>query len=60
MKVSLPTLLVILFVVLKLTGVIAWSWAWVFSPWWITLVLLTLLAIFITFVDTMEDSRYQR
>lgn len=29
-------LLTIAFVVLKLTGFIAWSWWWVLSPIWIT------------------------
>ena len=28
--------LVTLFIVLKLTKVISWSWLWVFSPIWIT------------------------
>ena len=32
----------IVFVVLKLTGVIAWSWLWVLSPWWISLLLILL------------------
>lgn len=30
-------LLTIAFIVLKLTGVIAWSWWWVLSPLWISL-----------------------
>jgi hypothetical protein len=29
---SLPTLLTVLFVALKLCGVISWSWWWVLSP----------------------------
>ena len=29
-------LLTILFIALKLTGVIKWSWLWVLSPIWIT------------------------
>jgi hypothetical protein len=29
---GLPTILTIIFVTLKLCGVIAWSWWWVFSP----------------------------
>jgi hypothetical protein len=29
---SLPVLLTVLFVALKLTNVIAWSWWWVVSP----------------------------
>lgn len=38
-------LLTVLFVGLKLTNVIAWSWLWVLSPLWIPLLLL--MAIFI-------------
>ena len=33
------------FVVLKLTGVIAWSWWWVFSPLWIPIALFLLIFI---------------
>jgi len=29
-------LLTIVFIVLKLTGVIAWSWVWVLAPLWIS------------------------
>lgn len=40
-------MLTILFIALKLTGQIDWSWFWVLSPIWITvmLVLLLILAI---------------
>lgn len=38
-------LLAILFIALKLTGVISWSWLWVLSPLWIPLVLLLLIAV---------------
>ena len=34
--VSAPVLLLITFVVLKLTNVIDWSWWWVLSPMWIS------------------------
>ena len=34
---SLPTLLTVLFIALKLCGVINWSWWWVLSPIPITL-----------------------
>lgn len=33
------TLLGIIFIVLKLTGVIAWSWWWVLAPFWVGLAL---------------------
>ena len=40
-KITLPfvVILAIIFMILKLTGVIAWSWLWVFSPVWIFLLL---------------------
>lgn len=39
-------LLTIAFIVLKLTGYIAWSWWWVLSPIWITfLIAMALVAI---------------
>lgn len=36
---ELPMILFVLFLVLKLCGVIAWSWWWVFAPLWIPVVL---------------------
>lgn len=35
---NFPTVLTLIFIVLKLTGFIAWSWLWVLSPLWITFV----------------------
>ncbi len=35
---SLSGTLLVLFIVLKLLGVIKWSWFWVLSPLWIDLV----------------------
>jgi hypothetical protein len=40
-------LLAIAFIVLKLCGVIAWSWLWVLSPLWIPMVLALLIGIVI-------------
>jgi len=37
--IGFASLLTIAFIVLKLTGVITWSWVWVLSPIWITLAL---------------------
>ena len=36
---GLATLLVVLFIALKLCGVIAWSWVWILSPIWISIAL---------------------
>jgi len=47
-------LLTIVFVVLKLTGVIAWSWWWVTAPLWvpyaiILVILVLLLSVYLIF-----------
>ena len=34
MKMGLCSVLGLIFVTLKLTGVIAWSWLWVLLPFW--------------------------
>jgi len=41
--IGFPGLLTILFVGLKLTGYIDWSWWWVVSPLWIPLVVVFLV-----------------
>lgn len=38
-------LLLITFIVLKLCGVINWSWVWVLSPLWIGLILVIIILI---------------
>lgn len=42
---GIGTLLTIIFVVLKLVGVIAWSWIWVLAPLWISVALVVLIFI---------------
>jgi hypothetical protein len=43
--IGFPGLLVITFIVLKLCNVIAWSWLWVLSPFWIPLALFAVFGI---------------
>ena len=43
-------LLTIVFIVLKLIGVISWSWLWVLSPLWITIglsIIFVLIGLFL-------------
>jgi hypothetical protein len=49
-------LLAILFIALKLTGVISWSWLWVLSPIWIPLALV-LVALFIALLIYLATSK---
>ena len=44
-------LLSILFIALKLTGFIHWSWLWVLSPLWINLAVWLVLALIVTAID---------
>lgn len=49
-------LLGLIFITLKLTGYITWSWLWVLSPFWIPLA--TAAAIFlVVFIVAMFTSR---
>lgn len=45
--IGLSGLLGLVFIVLKLCGVINWSWLWVLSPFWISFVLIIILTIII-------------
>lgn len=50
-------LLFLVFLVLKLTGVIAWSWLWVLAPLWIPLALAVLVVVIGLIVHGIRDSR---
>jgi predicted Co/Zn/Cd cation transporter (cation efflux family) len=39
MKTSFATLLTVAFIILKLANYITWSWLWVLSPLWISLLI---------------------
>lgn len=45
--IGLGGLLFVAFLVLKLCGVITWSWWWVFSPLWIPIVILLVIVVVI-------------
>ena len=50
-------LLTIAFIVLKLCGVIKWSWLWVLSPIWITLSIIGVCAVVILIVRLIEKAK---
>lgn len=55
-------LLTIVFIVLKLTGVVAWSWVWVLAPLWISfglwLVLMIIIGIIALLAGGSNSRRY--
>ena len=48
-------LLLLAFIILKLCGVISWSWAWVLSPLWGGMILAVILGIVIGIVRAMKE-----
>lgn len=54
MKIGLPGILGIIFIVLKLVGTISWSWWWVLSPFWICLLIWLVFSI-IFFAVTVKS-----
>ena len=44
-RINLITVLAIIFIVLKLTGNISWSWVWVLGPIWMPVALLAAFSI---------------
>ena len=42
---SFSAIITLIFIVLKLTGNISWSWIWVLAPMWIDLILAIVLII---------------
>lgn len=45
MKIGFAGLLALIFITLKLTGHIAWSWLWVLSPLWIGLAVVLTVSV---------------
>lgn len=55
---SLSTILTIIFIVLKLVGVISWSWWWVLCPLWIPVacyVLMIMILCIFSFIFTRKQ-----
>ena len=53
-------LLTIVFIVLKLCKVIAWSWLWVLSPIWICGIIVLVCAVVIVICEHMEKKNSVR
>ena len=51
MKIGFLSLLALIFITLKLTGYIAWSWVWVLAPLWggfvVAFVVMFIVAVFV-------------
>lgn len=59
MSIQIPwgSILGLLFITLKLTGYIDWSWWWVLSPFWISLILTVVLIIGVSVAEAVLGDR---
>lgn len=46
---GLDIILTVVFIILKLCNVISWSWLWVLSPLWISLILTIIIILYIIY-----------
>ena len=56
---GVPLFLTIVFLILKLTGLLSWSWLWVLSPLWIPVVAVGVLWLLYV-CSTIEDIIFKR
>jgi hypothetical protein len=54
-KIGIAHVLGLLFVTLKLTGVIDWSWWWVLSPFWIPVAIFVMAFIIILAIGLIKS-----
>ena len=52
--------LTIVFVVLKLVGVINWSWLWVLCPLWIDILLTVIVLVIFTIINNRTSNKYRK
>lgn len=57
MQIGIMGLLGLLFIGLKLGGIIAWSWMWVLAPFWIGSALAAVAFVFAVIVHSALNSR---
>ena len=59
-KISIPVLLFVIFLVLKLTNLIDWTWYWVTSPIWIPLLIGLILGFIFFSLHLVMGRKYRK
>lgn len=55
MRVGFLGMLTIVFITLKLTNVIDWSWLWVLAPIWLPFAVIAVISMFIGLCQTIAE-----
>lgn len=48
-------LLLVAFIVLKLCGIIKWSWVWVLSPFWIPIIFIMIIVLLMMMTSKTKE-----
>lgn len=56
-SVGIAGTLTIVFIILKLCGIITWSWWWVLSPLWISAILWVILVVIVLLAGGRKNGR---
>lgn len=63
-EISLSMLFTVIFIVLKLCGVITWAWWWVLSPLWGSVAIFIIVSAFVCLcgciAETIEEKKTRR
>lgn len=51
------TALVMIFIVLKVTGLTNMGWIWVFSPWWLSFALVAVIAVVFVIITVLLSGK---
>lgn len=57
---TFPNILTIVFIILKLSGRIDWSWIWVLSPMWIGTALAIIIGVIMLIVAEIIEHKYRK
>lgn len=56
----LSMIIFLVFLVLKLIGITAWKWVWIFSPLWILLIWLGFIVVVIVLIFNLRSKLLER
>jgi len=51
---SVSTVVLIIFLILKIAKLVTWSWWWILSPIWIPFIIVILYAVFVSIFKTKK------
>ena len=57
MELNICSVMALIFITLKLIGVIKWSWIWVLAPLWIGIIVIVIMFLFLLIISGITNKR---